>query len=236
MFSGASVNSSPRLRALQRHEPAEQLHGARAAGRVEHERLRLQLLQLRRCGCGLVRHLRAVRARVPRLVELLLALRAELLLEDPEALRADRRVRIRTSTWHLRRAHGAPGDPPGIRGIPGAPGIPGAWHRAARHCCLLHLCAPCCACPNCCCGGCRLAAAADTPAADTRLVAAGYLAAAGGTPAAARLTRLTRRGIELCVVVLLRSPATCLPCPERLRAIDVHLKLPLIVWTPMLLF
>src|SRR5690606_18554243 len=45
--------------------------------------------------------LRAERARVPGLVELLLALRAELLLEDPEATRANRRIGVgRARSWH----------------------------------------------------------------------------------------------------------------------------------------
>src|SRR6185312_14997034 len=99
----------------QRHEPAEQLHAAGTARRVEHERLRLELLQLRRRRRRLRGDLRAVRTRVPRAIELLLALRAELLLEDPEARRANRRVRARRARrssarcpwrhprWHSRR-------------------------------------------------------------------------------------------------------------------------------------
>src|SRR5262249_35323314 len=80
------------LRALQRDQPAQQLHRARTAGRVEHERLRLERLQLRRRRGRLLRDLRADRTRVPALVALLLALRAELLLEHPEPGRPDLRM------------------------------------------------------------------------------------------------------------------------------------------------
>src|ERR1051325_230803 len=99
------------LRALQRDDPAQQLHAARAAERIDDERLGLGLD--RRRLHHLLRDLRAVRTLVPALVELLLALRAELLGEDPEPARDDRRIRTGTCrdtrhSWHSLRHLGHP--------------------------------------------------------------------------------------------------------------------------------